>query len=190
MTKGTKCPKEGPRGPLRVPSERTHGDAGWSSPVARQAHNLKVVGSNPTPATTAKELTPPPPGAALSFKAYAARSATFDTASASGAAVGINRHALDQPIHQRRRFGSDCLSSSVARRGPGTAASGIGRDIYDGGSRSAAARIGRHWAPDRPGLGDSVQRAWRRWIAGWQGARTAFAAEHRSPSRRVLMQSS
>ena len=28
------------------------GIAGWSSPVARQAHNLKVVGSNPTPATT------------------------------------------------------------------------------------------------------------------------------------------
>lgn len=27
------------------------GDAGWSSPVARQAHNLKVVGSNPTPAS-------------------------------------------------------------------------------------------------------------------------------------------
>ena len=25
--------------------------AGWSSPVARQAHNLKVVGSNPAPAT-------------------------------------------------------------------------------------------------------------------------------------------
>ena len=30
---------------------RPFGDAGWSSPVARQAHNLKVVGSNPTPAT-------------------------------------------------------------------------------------------------------------------------------------------
>ena len=29
----------------------THVVAGWSSPVARQAHNLKVVGSNPTPAT-------------------------------------------------------------------------------------------------------------------------------------------
>ena len=27
-------------------------DAGWSSPVARQAHNLKVTGSNPVPATT------------------------------------------------------------------------------------------------------------------------------------------
>ena len=31
-------------------------DAGWSSPVARQAHNLKVVGSNPTPATTFWDL--------------------------------------------------------------------------------------------------------------------------------------
>ena len=29
-------------------------DAGWSSPVARQAHNLKVVGSNPAPATNSK----------------------------------------------------------------------------------------------------------------------------------------
>ena len=26
----------------------------WSSPVARQAHNLKVVGSNPAPATNLK----------------------------------------------------------------------------------------------------------------------------------------
>ena len=30
---------------------RGNGDAGWSSPVARQAHNLKVAGSNPVPAT-------------------------------------------------------------------------------------------------------------------------------------------
>jgi hypothetical protein len=27
------------------------GIAGWSSPVARQAHNLKAAGSNPAPAT-------------------------------------------------------------------------------------------------------------------------------------------
>ena len=33
----------------------TDTDAGWSSPVARQAHNLKVVGSNPTPATNFSE---------------------------------------------------------------------------------------------------------------------------------------
>jgi hypothetical protein len=30
--------------------------AGWSSLVARQAHNLKVAGSNPAPATTLKWL--------------------------------------------------------------------------------------------------------------------------------------
>jgi hypothetical protein len=29
-------------------------DAGWSSPVARQAHNLKVVSSNLAPATKIK----------------------------------------------------------------------------------------------------------------------------------------
>src|SRR5262249_43622236 len=32
--------------------------AGWSSPVARQAHNLKVVGSNPAPATNRKKPFP------------------------------------------------------------------------------------------------------------------------------------
>src|SRR5690349_9422803 len=35
--------------PPRRPAGRS--DAGWSSPVARQAHNLKVLGSNPSPAT-------------------------------------------------------------------------------------------------------------------------------------------
>ena len=34
-----------------VPLKNLIISAGWSSPVARQAHNLKVVGSNPTPAT-------------------------------------------------------------------------------------------------------------------------------------------
>jgi hypothetical protein len=43
------------RGSLR---HRDIGGAGWSSPVARQAHNLKVVGSNPTPATNKKPAFP------------------------------------------------------------------------------------------------------------------------------------
>jgi predicted GIY-YIG superfamily endonuclease len=34
--------------------------AGWSSPVARQAHNLKVLGSNPSPATILKAGTKVP----------------------------------------------------------------------------------------------------------------------------------
>ena len=47
--------------PLRSPAHRhikPELGAGWSSPVARQAHNLKVVGSNPTPATKSNK-TPP-----------------------------------------------------------------------------------------------------------------------------------
>ena len=35
-------------------THNTHTTAGWSSPVARQAHNLKVTGSNPVPATKNK----------------------------------------------------------------------------------------------------------------------------------------
>ena len=35
--------------------------AGWSSPVARQAHNLKVTGSNPVPATNETCKSPPGP---------------------------------------------------------------------------------------------------------------------------------
>src|SRR5260221_8455454 len=34
-----------------VPTFWLQTSAGWSSPVARQAHNLKVIGSNPIPAT-------------------------------------------------------------------------------------------------------------------------------------------
>ena len=38
----------------RFRGRRPPGAAGWSSPVARQAHNLKVAGSNPAPATNTK----------------------------------------------------------------------------------------------------------------------------------------
>ena len=41
--------------------------AGWSSPVARQAHNLKVAGSNPAPATN---FTPPVGGVILFMRSY------------------------------------------------------------------------------------------------------------------------
>ena len=55
--------------------------AGWSSPVARQAHNLKVIGSNPIPATTLPCAASPaverPPGLCFlpSAKVSAKRSA-------------------------------------------------------------------------------------------------------------------
>ena len=41
-------------------------DAGWSSPVARQAHNLKAAGSNPAPATIITSTPPKPPHATAS----------------------------------------------------------------------------------------------------------------------------
>ena len=41
-----------------LPRAAHHGDAGWSSPVARQAHNLKVAGSNPAPATNTITTSP------------------------------------------------------------------------------------------------------------------------------------
>ena len=41
----------------RAKKERAKVDAGWSSPVARQAHNLKVTGSNPVPATKSYKYT-------------------------------------------------------------------------------------------------------------------------------------
>src|SRR6202051_3451998 len=39
---------------LSKPTPSHKPNAGWSSPVARQAHNLKVIGSNPIPATKIK----------------------------------------------------------------------------------------------------------------------------------------
>ena len=52
--------------------------AGWSSPVARQAHNLKVVGSNPTPATNSNihHQPGPPPGFFMSAAFSVRHSAT------------------------------------------------------------------------------------------------------------------
>ena len=41
--------------------------AGWSSPVARQAHNLKVTGSNPVPATKQR---PPDQGSSPIRRAF------------------------------------------------------------------------------------------------------------------------
>jgi hypothetical protein len=46
-------------------------DAGWSSPVARQAHNLKVTGSNPVPATKLTQTHTPKPSRAHAPRAFA-----------------------------------------------------------------------------------------------------------------------
>ena len=61
---GTKGPKR-PRHRFSRDTPGTIPGAGWSSPVARQAHNLKVTGSNPVPATK-RPNSPPPPEAGWS----------------------------------------------------------------------------------------------------------------------------
>ena len=48
---------------------RLASDAGWSSPVARQAHNLKAAGSNPAPATSVNCRALGPKGRGLFFLA-------------------------------------------------------------------------------------------------------------------------
>ena len=45
----------------------SHLDAGWSSSVARWAHNPEVVGSNPAPATNFQALTRLSSGQGLFF---------------------------------------------------------------------------------------------------------------------------
>ena len=70
--------------------------AGWSSPVARQAHNLKVAGSNPAPATstsprptqTSRAVCPPLGGVAMSPPG-SCRACCF------GRAAALSRRARD-----------------------------------------------------------------------------------------------
>jgi hypothetical protein len=66
-TRESRSPPGLPRRTTRIRSQcslraadNTH-NAGWSSPVARQAHNLKVRGSNPLPATKLKPIPTPQP---------------------------------------------------------------------------------------------------------------------------------
>ncbi len=87
-------------------------DLGYSRPLqttpenpARQAHNLKVVGSNPTPATTIAEQPPRPPAPGAVF-VCGKREEFHDIAGALGIGLlaRMNGDAVDQ---RRQRFG--CL---------------------------------------------------------------------------------
>jgi hypothetical protein len=71
--------------------------AGWSSPVARQAHNLKVTGSNPVPATNPTELdiTPPLTGGVVVYgKLQQSRYLATTSASPQRDPSGVDRYLL------------------------------------------------------------------------------------------------
>ena len=74
--------------------------AGWSSPVARQAHNLKVTGSNPVPAT--KHPQSPPPGAALSFPHQPAASPTSKDADGLVVRAAVAGSCAPLPLGARK----------------------------------------------------------------------------------------
>ena len=55
---------------MQVVQKHTERDAGWSSLVARWAHNPKVAGSNPAPATLKKARNPNDSGPFLSSRYF------------------------------------------------------------------------------------------------------------------------
>jgi hypothetical protein len=116
-----------------TPADRTIFNAGWSSPVARQAHNLKVIGSNPIPATKIvrynKHLydTPEAPPASGVFvsdwcpKNARPRASRFDgiTTIPKGDATGISsRKAVDPPGSRWDDVGASRDDDLAQARGP------------------------------------------------------------------------
>ena len=61
-SKPTHTQHTNPCATINTPHNHYIHHAGWSSPVARQAHNLKVTGSNPVPATHFNEQSKSKPG--------------------------------------------------------------------------------------------------------------------------------
>ena len=82
-------------------------DAGWSSPVARQAHNLKVIGSNPIPAPIGPQIDGAPRSTAPSrgpfpFVAWLIWPAGARGPAGVGAADGGGQRPGAQLRHQAR----------------------------------------------------------------------------------------
>ena len=84
-----------------------HGDAGWSSPVARQAHNLKVAGSNPAPATKFMAFAPAKAPVSGAFFAF--------VRTVSG---GQRKHAWTHRLSRRTRRIPPLRRSACAGRQP------------------------------------------------------------------------
>ena len=99
------------------------GDAGWSSPVARRAHNPKVAGSNPAPATIkyrpflkkGADLFPPFPRPADLLKD---RPKTVQATILSGSPIGhtLNTSANDKAARSRANL-DERLHSACGTKG-------------------------------------------------------------------------
>ncbi len=152
--------------------------AGWSSPVARQAHNLKVAGSNPAPATNPSPTTP------------AERRTGRPTPHPDEF-----RWRRGKPPRGDRRGGSRCgwSSASASRRGSGLRLGSEPRSSSKSGGRGsdvpgAPALEGPLPACKSrpPGGHRGGPRALRSATAGGVGARaSAPAGRHAPPAARI-----
>ena len=117
------------------------GAAGWSSPVARQAHNLKVAGSNPAPATTKSPHAKPPAGFLLPHSHTQLTYIPCRMAPESGrrALAGVSpgsqrwrvsniRHEPDPPAREKRpRDYNIRWRRAISAAGPATPSLGQGK---------------------------------------------------------------
>ena len=98
-----------PIAPRQNAKKATDFDAGWSSPVARQAHNLKVTGSNPVPAPKSPNHHPITPRANRSGR-FCVRRGDWHAATR-----GLPQQSRDPPSDlARRRPGAHRKASGSA----------------------------------------------------------------------------
>ena len=127
--------------------------AGWSSPVARQAHNLKAAGSNPAPATRQpKPLMPKRQG--LSSFGTGQNPRGKGGAPPSGGRGGDDPHLVDQRPHlltQLRRIRVDRSTDrllDLLRGGPDHRIDVL-LEVERGGGARRPPRLAI-WSPARP----------------------------------------
>ena len=115
------------------PTHASRAVAGWSSPVARQAHNLKVTGSNPVPATKfqTRHHAALTGGVVVCGLSEHIRDHCDDVVFGISITVWIDRQAVDEYRHDLRSFAAAGFRDAVSRERPSFS------------SNSGSARCGR-----------------------------------------------
>ena len=90
-----------PQAAVRASNKTPKLTAGWSSPVARQAHNLKVAGSNPAPATTDNRRPAIARSGAFSFCAAPVQAERIAARSPRNSSRRLQRTAASAWLHLR-----------------------------------------------------------------------------------------
>jgi hypothetical protein len=119
--------------------------AGWSSPVARQAHNLKVAGSNPAPAPKISKPRPVPPAGLFVVRGLADRETHWHPI--TGTSELRLMASPSSPLHVPPAHGV-CIAG--AELGVG----GIGADVGDATPGAGAFGLVRDGLNDRSDVED------------------------------------